>query len=258
MFTAPQPFLSRGLFRDRNFIVSSLIAFVSMTIAFATSAIMPSMLQSVYGYPVLTAGFLLAPRGIGGLFSMALCGRLANRVDPRFLVGSGLLIVAISMWLVSHFNYGVSETRIMFSGVVQGFGTGLVFAPMTNLTFSTLPPQYRTEASSMFGLLRSMGGAVGVSIIANLIQRLDQENHANLVEHVTPFNSALHTLMPIAGQGSIGAVLLDGEVNRQAAMISYTDVFSSLTFMTAACVLMLPLVRLSKGVVLEKPEPVEA
>jgi DHA2 family multidrug resistance protein len=258
MFTAPQPFLSRAAFKDRNYVMSLIIAFVAMTVAFATQAIMPTMLQSVFGYPVLTAGTLLAPRGAGGIISMAMCGRLSGRIDPRLLVGSGLVVVALAMWQVAHFNYGISESTIVANGCILGFGTGLIFAPLSALTFSTLNPQYRTEASSMFGLMRSMGGAIGVSTIATMIERLNQENHANLAGFVTPFNAVLHVVAPgLLSQDNVGAVMLNGEIERQAAIISYTDVFRALAYITAAAALFLPLVRLTKQATIDKSDVVE-
>jgi DHA2 family multidrug resistance protein len=260
MMTAEHPFMHRALFTDRNYVVTMVIGFMVMTTTFATMALMPTMLQSVFGYPVLTAGFLLVPRGVGSLVGMGLAGHLLGRFDARAIIAAGLILVALSMWQIARFYFGVSEMTIMANGLLQGLGNGLTFVPLSTVMFASLSKNLRTEGSATFGLLRGLGGAIGVSTIATMLARLGQTNHADIVEHITPFNAALPLISPnILTQGPAAAAMLDSEINRQATMISYIDVFQALVYIIGGTALLLPFLRLSSGpTVIDKTEIVEA
>jgi len=123
------------------------------------------------------------------------------------------------------------------------------------LTFATLETRFRTEATSMYSLLRSLGISVGVSVDTTVIVRNTQINHAELVSHITPFSPAVRSLVPnLVNQGAQSAALLDNEVNRQAGMIAYTDLFQLSTYLLVAVIFLVPLVRVPKrGPAAEEP-----
>ncbi|MEJ2761147.1 MAG: DHA2 family efflux MFS transporter permease subunit, partial [Gammaproteobacteria bacterium] len=224
MFTARHPFLEPGLFKDRNFAVGLLIKFTISIILLSTMTLLPPFLQNLMGYPVITTGFVLAPRGMGTMTAMFLVGALSTRVDGRLMVLAGLGLTALSLWQMSGFNLSVSTWTIIYTGIIQGIGLGLVFVPLSTITFSTLAPHYRNEGTAMFSLMRNLGSSIGVSIMVTLLARATQVNHSVLAANLTPFNQALSSgNWQLDSARSMAA--LNGEVTRQAAAIAYLDDF---------------------------------
>jgi len=240
-----RPFLDLRLFADRNFLASNLFIFVLGVVLFATMALLPPFLQNLMGYPVVTTGLLLAPRGIGTLIAMMLVGRLLARgTDARLLAGIGMLLTAYSLLAMTRFSLDVPESMIVSTGVIQGFGLGLVFVPISTVAYSTLPVHARTEAAGIFSLVRNIGSSVGISIVMTLLARNTQVNHAELAARLTPFAANAPDLAAQLGSaGSLAA--LNAEVTRQASGIAFLDDFWLMMVMAVAS---LPLLLLLKPV----------
>jgi DHA2 family multidrug resistance protein len=243
--TVRAPLFPLPMLRDRNLLVGSLFMFVLGMVPMAAMALLPPMLQSLFNYPVLDTGELLATRGIGVMVTMALAGRLIGIVDARVLVGVGLLIMASSLWMMTGWSLEMDWQPVVLSGIVQGVGLGFIFVPLNVLAFGTLPPQYRTDGASLFNLARNTGSSVGIAVVTVMLARNIQISHADLAAHVTPYNLALDpTLLRVAGsigQGAMAAV--DGMVSQQAAMIAYLDDFRLMMFATLAALPLLLLIR---------------
>jgi DHA2 family multidrug resistance protein len=177
---------------------------------------------------------------------MIVVGRMLTRVDPRLTVLAGVLLTALSLWQMTGFSLGMDEWLVIRTGIVQGLGIGLVFPPMSTLTFATLPPQLRTEAAGLFSLMRNIGASVGISVVETLLARGIQINHAEIAEHVSPYNAMLRALPPDSlwsMRSLAGQLMLDGEINRQAAMIAYIGDFKFMMLVTLAVVPLLLLLR---------------
>ena len=249
--TAKKPMFDRELFANRNLVTGLGFMLVIGVVMMATMALLPPMLQSLYGYPVLDTGLLLMPRGFGIIFSMFVATQLTQRgVDPRWLVGIGLGIAALSLWEMTGWTLVMESHSFVVSGLVQGLGLGLVFMPLNAIAFATLDPKYRTEGSSLLNLFRNIGASVGISVVTAQLARGVQTSHADLAGHINP--EALSGFDPMLLQrfGDIGGsvfAMIDGEVNRQAAMIAYLDDFWLMTLVTACVV---PLV-----ILLRRPAP---
>lgn len=249
MFTHHRPFIDRHLFLDRNFTVGLIFIFIIGIILLATMALLPPFLQHLKGYPVITTGYLLAPRGVGTMVSMMLVGRLMGKVDTRLLILAGLSLTSLSLWQMSQFSLDVTEFMLVESGVIQGLGLGLIFVPLSTVTFSTLAPHLRTEAAAMFSLMRNIGSSIGISIVTALLSRNTQINHASLAENVNIFNPMMHApyLPPSWSLDSAaGLASLDAEVTRQAASIAYIDDFVLMMWVTLCAVPLLVLLRRPK------------
>src|SRR5579864_5504728 len=128
--TAREPFISPRLFKDRNFFAGNVFIFVVGLVLFATLALMPPLLQELMGYPVVTTGLVTAPRGIGTLVAMFVFGRLSGRVDTRAVLAAGFALTAFSLWQMTHFDLDMGSSLVVWSGFIQGVGTGLVFVPL--------------------------------------------------------------------------------------------------------------------------------
>jgi DHA2 family multidrug resistance protein len=207
-------------------------------VMFATMALLPSMLQRLFGYGVIDTGETLMPRGVGTLLTMQLSGYLLRKgSDPRILIAIGFTIAAFSLWEMASWSLQTDYSHIALSGFFQGIGMGLVFIPLNASAFATLPPVLRTEGSSLLNLARSLGSSVGISIVTLLLARNLQVSHSDLAAHVTAsFTSVLDfsTVDRFQSMGEAALRVIDAEVNRQAAMIAYIDDFWLMTWLTLA------------------------
>jgi DHA2 family multidrug resistance protein len=241
--TRTHPFVSPALFRDRNFVAGSFFIFIVGLVLFATLALLPPLLQHLMEYPVVLTGLITAPRGVGMLMSMVVVNRLVKLVDMRAVIALGFALTALSLWQMSGFSLSMDYYPVIWSGLLQGIGTGLVFVPLSTVTFATLPVSYRNEGTALFSLVRNVGSSIGISAVMALYTRNLQVNHAQLGEHVTPFSDALRyagqTLLSPAALGG-----LDARVNAQAAMIAYIDDFKLMMLLTLAAI---PLIILMRG-----------
>jgi len=239
--TAGNPFVSPALFKDRNFAVGNIFILVVGVVLFATLALLPPLLQDLMGYPVVTTGFVTAPRGIGGFLSMALVGRLIGRVDARYLVGFGLSLTAVSLWMMCGISPQMDSSLVIWSGFLQGVGTGFAYVPLAAITFATLNPALRSEGTSIFNLLRNIGSSIGIAVMQTLLTRNTQIMHSRLAEHVSPYGG-LPPMPPAASAGHIAATL-NAAVTRQALMIAYINDFKLLLVLTVAVLPLLVMLR---------------
>ena len=185
----------------------------------------------------------LAPRGAGLMVAMMIVSRLIGRFDARWLIFFGLVLCALSLWQMSRFNLDISESQIVWNGVLLGFGLGLVFPPLTTLTFATLPLRLRTEGAAINALLRNLGASVGIAVMVTLLARSTQENRSELVGQFNPFSAAWPFGPVMPGADSTMLAVWDGEINRQAAMIGYLNDFRAMTLCT---VIVMPLLFLMR------------
>lgn len=225
-WTAERPFLDLNLLRDRNYGIGVLLIFLINLMMLATLALLPAFLQGLLGYPIVETGYLMMPRGIGTMIAMLVVGRISGTVDARLIVTVGLLLTSLSMWEMSLFNMNVDEHAIIVTGALQGFGMGLIFSPLSAMTFSTLAPHLRTDGAAVFSLLRNLGSSIGVSVMIAMLSQGRQLHRSQLVEHVTPFSPALKDAPDGFALDTLsGLMRLSEEISRQADMLAYLGDF---------------------------------
>ncbi len=245
--TAEHTFISKGLFKDRNFVIGNVFIFMIGVVLFATLALMPPMLQGLMGYPVLAAGIVTAPRGVGTWVSMLVVGRLAGRVDGRWLIALGFGLSAISLAWMSNLSPQVDSHPIIWSGVIQGFGTGLAYVSLTIVTFATLPAVFRNEGTAFFNLTRNIGSSVGISLITAYVTNSNTRAHATLTETLTPYNAiATHPQIYSQMETANGLIALNQQVVTQASWISYLNAFYVMMLLTLATIPLILLARSAK------------
>ena len=235
MFTSHEPFVKPALFRDRNFAAGTLFIFIVGVTYLASLALLTPYLQSLMNYPIVTAGLVMGPRGIGTMGAMLIVGRLVGRVDTRFLLAFGLGLTAWSFYQMTGWTPDVSQTTIIVNGVVQGAGLGFLFVPLSTVTLGTLPPEQRTEGAGLYNLSRNIGSSVGISLVTSLLTQNTQANHADIVAHVTAVNRVFES--PTIAQfwnpfTDAGRAALDAMITRQAQIIAYIDDFKLLMIAT--------------------------
>ncbi|MGH7154748.1 MAG: DHA2 family efflux MFS transporter permease subunit, partial [Acetobacteraceae bacterium] len=186
LLSAKRPFIRPSLFKDRNFTAGLAMMFAMGTVLVSTSALMAPWLQGLANYPVATAGLVMAPRGIGTMAAMTFAGHFSSKIDPRKLMGVGLLLLCWSIWTMTRWTPDVAESTLIVTIIVQGVGMGLVFIPLQVISFATLAPSLRTDGASLFSLLRNIGAAIGVSVMSATLARNTQALHAEIGAYATP------------------------------------------------------------------------
>ena len=247
--TSDHPLWDRAMFADRNFASALVFMVITGVLLLAGLALLPPLLQNLYGYSVLQSGFLTAPRGIGTLMSMLIAGRLTGKMDARILVAIGVVLMGISLWMMTGFAIDQPSWPVILSGVVQGLGLGLIFVPLQTLAFATLPARDRTTGAALLNLARNVGGSVGISIVSFQLVRMAQVAHADMAAHIT--DSMIPTLDPnvlatFGNQATSIAAFINAEITRQALFIAYLDDFKLMMWVSFFVLPLLLLMRNSR------------
>jgi DHA2 family multidrug resistance protein len=250
------PFVSPALFRDRNFLTGNIFIFVVGVVLFATLALLPPLLQHLLEYPVILTGLITAPRGFGMLLAMFLVNRLAKLIDMRMIIALGFGLTAFSLWQMSSFSLQMDYWPVIWSGFTQGVGTGLVYVPLSTVTFATLAPHFRNEGTALFSLVRNVGSSIGISAVMALFTRNSQVLHAQIGEHVTPFGDRLPGLGADALSSTASLAGLNTRLNAQAEMIAYTNDFRLMMLLALFAIPLIALLRVRARSSSEKPEMV--
>lgn len=233
------PAVNFRLFSHRSFAIANTVMFLFGFIIISTTQLLPQMTQDLFGYNSLTAGMTLAGGGVCTLLLMPVAGILTGRlVQPKWLLLLGLIDSGLALLYLSHFDLAVSFNQIALGRVFQASALPFLFIPITAAGYIGLPPDRGNEASALFNLMRNLGGSAGVSFVTTMLIWRSQFHQERLAEHITPYaNLAGNTL---AGWAQ--------EVARQAAIMSYLDVFRLLAWAAFAMVpLALFLGNISKG-----------
>jgi DHA2 family multidrug resistance protein len=243
--TAKKPFLDLRLLLDRNFALGLLLVGLFGMVNFTPMVLLPPLLQSHLGYTDRLIGIMVGWRGIGvatGFFLAMMTGRL----DPRItmIIGFGVQILS-GVWLMA-INLDVDFVTLAINAFLQGTAVGLIWAPIATTAFWTLPSRSRAEAASMFHLMRNIASSFFISICVALVVRATGANYSRLVENVSPYSKQL-MLTPVIGgwhtETIAGLAALSKEINRQAAMIAYTNAFFVYTLVSLSAIPLALLVR---------------
>jgi MFS transporter, DHA2 family, multidrug resistance protein len=238
-FTTSQPFIQFAIFKDKNFIGGWVFMAVMGLVLFSTMALSSPYLQNVIGYPIITAGLLLASRGCGTFVAMMLVGRMMRYIEARTLIISGLSITGLSLFYMTGWTDQTGVTEIVTISIVQGFGFGLVFVPLSTVAFLTLPNHLRTDGTSMLTLMRNVASSIGISLVIAQLTEGSRRTYAILSEHVNPFNHAMQ--MPDV-RGVIdmttdkGRAMMDVMVNLQAQIIAFSHDYQMVMIFTLCAI----------------------
>ena len=229
--TTDNPFISRGILTDRNLALGLVFMFLLGVCVLALNVLLPMFLQMLRGLPILTAGLVMAPRGVGTVISLMMAGWLVRHMDGRLVTAFGFACVALSSYQLSTFSADVELMDVTIAAFLNGLGIGFVWVPLTVIAFETLPQQLRTEASTLTSLARNYGSGVGVSIVVAILSRTRSVSYGELAERVNPYSEAARAPY-LPHQWSLtseaGRMALDGEILRQAQAIGFANDFYAL------------------------------
>ncbi len=251
-----EPVVNLRVFKDISFSTGNVIMFFAFMGLFASIVLLPIYVQTLMGYTATLAGFVLGPGGVATILALIVVGRLSEKINPKFFLLIGLPTAAYATHLMAGLNLQADFYTIMWPRVVLGFAMGFTFVPLVNLSLSHIAKEYLGSATSIFNLIRNLGGSFGVAIVTTMLARRAQVHQSILIEHLTPFDRtyqfAVNKLAVFlnhlgfsgvtASQGTTG--LLYRDLVRQATMLAFDDTFRMLTVML---LLIVPLVFLLKS-----------
>jgi DHA2 family multidrug resistance protein len=252
---AEHPIMDLRVFTDRNFAFgASFIALIGLGM-FSSMVLLALYSQKLLGYDAYTSGMVLAPGGIGNMFSLILCGRLVTRVDQRLLLTFGCLVNAISLYMMSNLTLDMDYWTLTLPRVIQGFALGFIFVPLSTLTLATIRKDKLVNATSAYNVLRNLGGSVGIALATTFLAQRSQFHQHNLVAHVTVWDPETQRRLAdwtshFLAQGADtftaqrrATAMLYHDVVGQAQVLAYADDFWILAILFSLVPLFLPLMR---------------
>ena len=241
------PIVDLRLLKERNFGFSVLLMLIFGFILFGSTVLLPLFTQTLLGYTAMLSGLVLSPGGLVIMVMMPLIGFLVTRIDPRWMIGFGIVMVSYSLYLMAQFNLQVDFWTVVVARCVQGFGLAFIFVPVNTVAYAFIAPQLRNQASSLISLARNIGASVGIAMLATMLARNTQSHRAVLVAHISPYEpvyqqriEALTAAVQAQTGDPVGASLrahaiVNQMVDSQARMLAFLDAFRAL----AICFLIL-------------------
>ena len=239
--TTDRPAVNLGILKDVNFASGALIGGILGMGLMGSLFLLPMFLQQLLGYPALDSGLVQMPRSIAMAVAMPICGKFYNKIGPRFLIGSGLVVTALSFFHLSRLSLDIGYFDILLPQLLQGAGFGMIFVALSTAALSTIEKRNLTSAAGLYNVIRQVFGSIGIAVAASQLTKSMTTYHALLAEKVTDYSSATSAwLQSVSGgmqaQGADPATgkqlalrLLDGELSRQAGMMAYNHMFLLVT-----------------------------
>ena len=258
-FMAEHPVVNLRVFKLPSYSAGVFLMTVLGFVLYGSIVVIPIWLQTLLGYPAMVTGITMAPRGLGSMIGMPIIGMTIARFDPRKVLALGLVLGAVSTFQMARLSLDVGYWDLFWPQAIQGFGLSMVFVPLTTIAMSPVPREAMGNATSLFNLMRNLGGSVGIATVAMMNTRFQQSYTAILGEHVNATNpqatqmfSGLRSMFLASGSGegladqrAYGALF--GMVQRQAAMRAFVDLFYLLTIAFVAMIPLTLIMRKPKG-----------
>jgi DHA2 family multidrug resistance protein len=253
LYYAEHPIVDLRAFRNISFGTGNAVMFISFFNLFGSIVLLPLYAQLLLGYTAFLAGLVLSPGGVATLLAMPIVGKLIVKRNPKFLLTFGVAVCAYSTYAMSRFSLGADFSSLMWPRIYLGIGMGFLFIPLTTLTLSSIPKPQMGNATSIYNLLRNLGGSFGVAFATTMFARRAQVHQGRIVEHLTwldrEFREAVFRgTSLLSGRGVPDGVAeatalkgIYGQAVRQATAMGFNDAFLILCLLMAA---VLPLILL--------------
>ena len=249
------PVVDLRVFKARSYAVGVFLMTIVGFVLYGSMVLLPIMLQTLLGYPPLQAGIAMAPRGIGSFFMMPLTGVMTGRFDPRKLLTVGLIVGGSTLLWLSRLNLSAGYWDIFWPQLIQGAGMSLLFVPLTTVTMDPIPRERMGNATSLFNLMRNIGGSIGIATTGTMLARQQQATANLLGSHVTPYSPAAQATFETVRAGFLASgadattattrayAAMFGMVQRQASMVAFVSIFQLLGILFLT---LLPLILIMK------------
>ncbi|MDR1168927.1 MAG: DHA2 family efflux MFS transporter permease subunit [Heliobacteriaceae bacterium] len=243
-----------SVFKDKNFSTGTFIQVVVQGVLYSSLVLLPQFLQGMMGYNASLSGLAIMPRGIGSLISMSICGVIASKLDGRWLTAAGLAMVGAASLIFGSLNLQIASINIVIPNFIMGFGLGLAMIPLISITVQTLKNEQMTNASGLNNLLKTIGGAIGTSLVATMLTRFAQIHQYMMVKHLSELNpefvrnvqamtAVFSRIAHPSDANYMANSLIYKQLLQQATLWAFMDAFRLIGIV---CFLVIPLVFLLK------------
>lgn len=250
----PKSIIDLRVFKDRNFTFGTILLVSVMAVLYASIAIMPLFLQNLLKYSAFLSGYSMMPRGIGSVVAIVVSGLFTKGIDDRILIGIGLLCLGVASMMFGGSNLQISMINIIIPNFIYGCGMGLCMISLSTISVATLSNEKMTNATGIQALLKNIGGAVGMSIVATMLSRFSQAHQFNMVGYLNPLNpvfkakvaamtGALAKYSHVTVAGHRADFLMYGELLKQSTLWAFMDAFRIFGLI---CFLIIPILFLMK------------
>ena len=250
-FFVEHPIINFKIFRNVTFSTGNVLMFCAFFNLFASIVLLPIYLQTLMGYTATLAGMVLGPGGMATLISMPLAGRLITKMNPKYLLGFGLIVAAYATHLMAQFNLLADFNTVIWPRIILGVGMGFLFIPLNTTTMSGIENENMGNASAIFNLVRNLGGSFGIAFVTTLLARRSQFHQSRLVEGLTPFDRIYQHALPLVPSPSAdvatGPGMIYRQLLRQASMMSFNDAFYLLSIFLLCLVPLVLLMKMGKS-----------
>jgi DHA2 family multidrug resistance protein len=246
VLTTKDHFLDKALFKDRNFVLSTIMYFVLGLVLLPTIALTSPMLDEILNYPPDTTGYMAIPRSIALVGALILAGRVSPRIDNRLLVVGGMALVVYANWRMLGYSPAMDWSPVLVAGVIQGAGLGIMMQALTKAAFSTLHPTFRPEGATLFNLSRFYGSTIGIALVIWFFYDNTQAMHTALAKDLTPYRVVAHLA------GSIAAPKLATLNDALTGQAAFVGVIGQFKVMMIAMLIVSPL-----ALFLRNPRPID-
>jgi MFS transporter, DHA2 family, multidrug resistance protein len=259
LLATEEPIVDLRVFKERSYAVGVFLMTVVGFVLYGSMVLLPIMLQTLLGYPPLQAGIAMAPRGIGSFFMMPLTGLMTGKFDPRKLLTGGLILGGGTLIWLSVLNLQAGYWDIFWPQLLQGVGMSLLFVPLTTISMDAIPRERMGNATSLFNLMRNIGGSVGIAVTGTMLSRHSQATTSTLGANVTAYDPASQSMLfqmkaafMAAGADAVTATerayaALFGLISRQATMVAFVVIFQLMGIIFIALVPLVLLMRRPKA-----------
>ncbi|HKW57848.1 MAG TPA: DHA2 family efflux MFS transporter permease subunit [Candidatus Acidoferrum sp.] len=249
------PVVNLRVFTNRTYSTGVFLMALLGVGLYGTTVLIPLVLQTLLGFPALQAGIAMAPRGLGSFIAMPVVGIIMTKFDPRKMLSIGMVVCGITLYQLSRLNLNSGFWDFCWPQFYMGLSLGLLFVPLTTISMSPIPKENMGNATSLFNLVRNLGGSIGISAVSTMQTRFQQGNIRRLGAHVNPFSLTARQMMQSTqamfmarGSDVVTAAhqaraAMFGMVERQASMIAYNSIF---LILAGLFVLMLPFIFLMR------------
>jgi MFS transporter, DHA2 family, multidrug resistance protein len=254
-WTAEEPVVDLRVFKIRTYSTGVFLMTTLGFVLYGSLVLLPILLQTLLGYPSLQAGIAMAPRGLGSFIGMPVIGLLIGRVDARKMVAAGLFVGGLTLLWLGQVNLQAGYWDFFWPQFVQGLALSMLFVPLTTISMDPIPRERMGNATSLFNLMRNIGGSIGIAITGTMLARQQQVHYAMLGTNVDVYSPTSQSMLQKLRAGFLASgsdpvtaseralAAMSGLVHRQAAIVTFVEIFRLLGIMF---LLLIPLVMLMK------------
>src|SRR5713226_1243230 len=250
-----EPVVDLRMLKDRNFAIATMAMFFLGFVLYASTVLIPQLLQGLMGYTAQLAGMALSPGGAVIMLMMPVVGFLVSKVDTRILIAFGCIVSASALFVMAGWDLGLDYGHAVRARMLQSFGLAFLFIPINVSAFAYVPKEKSNMGTGIINLARNIGASVGIATVTTMLDRRTQFHQSRLMEHVNDFSAAYHNMlsgiqMKLITAGSTAAHasaqahgMIYGTIQRQAVMLSFIDNFKMLGVIFLAVIPVLVLMK---------------